>query len=45
MRGCVVLEEKRGKKQEDLHKVLLELASPSVGMLEENSKPLHTLYV
>ena len=33
-----MLEEKRGKKQEYLHKVLLELASPSVGMLEGNSK-------
>lgn len=33
-----MLEEKRGKKQEELHKVLLELASPSVGMLKENSK-------
>ena len=35
-----MLEEKRGKKQEELHKVLLELASPSVGMLKETSKPL-----
>ena len=40
-----MLEEKRGKKQEDLHKVLLELASPSVGMLEGNSKPLLTYIV
>lgn len=40
-----MLEEKRGKKQEELHKVLLELASPSVGMLEENSKPLLTYIV
>lgn len=40
-----MLEEKRGKKQEELHKVLLELASPSVGMLQENSKPLLTYVI
>ena len=40
-----MLEEKRGKKQEELHKVLLELASPSVGMLQENSRPLLTYII